>query len=173
MSGFDAFFTRAFARDAATCRPHLYQRAIATEQQLPELVCIPTGCGKTAAIVLGWLWRRFLHENAAIRASTPRRLVYCLPMRALVEQVRSNAISWLQNLDMLGGEVDDRGRYKPSWIDGRVPLFTLMGGEERVEWQAFPEREAILIGTQDMLLSRVPNVNYISPFDDNYSSPTV
>lgn len=160
MSGFDAFFARAFASDAVTCKPHPYQRAIATEEQLPELVCIPTGCGKTAALVLGWLWRRFRHENAAIRASTPRRLVYCLPMRALVEQVRSNAISWLQNLDMLGGEVDDRGRYKPSWAEGRVPLFMLMGGEERVEWQAFPEREAILIGTQDMLLSRALNRGY-------------
>lgn len=160
MSGFDAFFARAFARDAARCKPHPYQRAIATEEHLPELVCVPTGCGKTAAVVLGWLWRRFHHENAAIRASTPRRLVYCLPMRALVEQVRSNATSWLQNLDLLGGDVDDRGRYKPSWAEGRVPLFTLMGGEERVEWQAFPEREAILIGTQDMLLSRALNRGY-------------
>jgi CRISPR-associated endonuclease/helicase Cas3 len=35
-----------------------------------------------------------------------------------------------------------------------VPVFTLLGGEESADWQAYPEREAILIGTQDMLLSR-------------------
>lgn len=35
-----------------------------------------------------------------------------------------------------------------------------MGGEERVDWQAYPEREAILIGTQDMLLSRALNRGY-------------
>jgi len=32
-----------------------------------------------------------------------------------------------------------------------------MGGEEKTEWDLYPEREAILIGTQDMLLSRALN----------------
>lgn len=159
---FDAFFAQAFGRDPAVCPPHPYQRAIATERDLPELVCIPTGCGKTAALVLGWLWRRFNHENTDVRVSTPRRLVYCLPMRTLVEQVRSNAILWLKNLDLLAAETKGErlARYKPSWVEGRVPVFTLMGGEERVDWQAYPEREAILIGTQDMLLSRALNRGY-------------
>jgi CRISPR-associated endonuclease/helicase Cas3 len=159
---FDTFFSRAFAGDATECAPHPYQRAIATEHELPELVCVPTGCGKTAALVLGWLWRRFNHENMDVRVSTPRRLVYCLPMRTLVEQVRSNVVLWLKNVDLLAGETDgdQHARYKPSWVEGRVPVFTLMGGEEQVDWQAYPEREAILIGTQDMLLSRALNRGY-------------
>ncbi|MCC7411569.1 MAG: DEAD/DEAH box helicase [Gammaproteobacteria bacterium] len=159
---YDAFFARAFGRDPVTCKPHPYQRSIASEHDLPEFVSVPTGCGKTAALVLGWLWRRFNHEDTAVRASTPRRLVYCLPMRTLVEQVRSNVVLWLKNLDLLAGETDDnqRARYRPSWVAGRVPVFTLMGGEERVDWQAYPEREAILIGTQDMLLSRALNRGY-------------
>jgi hypothetical protein len=47
------------------------------------------GLGKTAAAILAWLWRRrFATEQ--VRAQTPRRLVYCLPMRVLVEQFSLN-----------------------------------------------------------------------------------
>ena len=35
-----------------------------------------------------------------------------------------------------------------------------MGGEDSGEWDIHPEREAILIGTQDMLLSRALNRGY-------------
>ena len=35
-----------------------------------------------------------------------------------------------------------------------------MGGEEAEEWEAQPEREAVLVGTQDMLLSRALNRGY-------------
>ncbi|MFV2073041.1 MAG: hypothetical protein ACC742_10375, partial [Thermoanaerobaculales bacterium] len=54
---------------------------------------IPTGLGKTAAAVLSWVWRRrWAPED--VRCATPRRLVYCLPMRVLVEQTRDCAIEW-------------------------------------------------------------------------------
>ena len=35
-----------------------------------------------------------------------------------------------------------------------------MGGEEATEWEGHPEREAVLVGTQDMLLSRALNRGY-------------
>ncbi|MBI4230359.1 MAG: hypothetical protein HY608_05950 [Planctomycetes bacterium] len=35
-----------------------------------------------------------------------------------------------------------------------------MGCEEAEEWDIYPEREAILVGTQDMLLSRALNRGY-------------
>lgn len=158
---FDEFFAEAMGRDPKECGAHPYQRAIAKENDLPELLCVPTGCGKTAAMVLGWLWRRFRHESANVRAATPRRLVYCLPMRTLVEQVRASVVSWLRNLDLLAGDVGvGNDAYRPTWADGRIPVFTLMGGEERADWQAYPEREAVLVGTQDMLLSRALNRGY-------------
>lgn len=157
---FDAFFTSAMGLDPKKDGPHAYQRAIACESELPHLVSIPTGCGKTAAIVLGWLYRRLKHPEPSIRQKTPRRLVYCLPMRTLVEQVRSSATCCLERLQLLAGDRGPDGRYRPDWAANRIPVFTLMGGEERADWQAYPEREAILIGTQDMLLSRALNRGY-------------
>jgi hypothetical protein len=38
--------------------PFPYQRRLAKADELPTLLNIPTGCGKTAAVILGWLWRR-------------------------------------------------------------------------------------------------------------------
>lgn len=50
-------------------------------ERLPELIDIPTGLGKTDAVILGWLWRRRLDPREEVRTGTPRRLVYGLPMR--------------------------------------------------------------------------------------------
>ena len=72
--------------------PFPYQCRLA-EEPWPELLDVPTGMGKTAAVVLAWLWKRGWREGgreADPDAGTPRRLVYCLPMRVLVEQTERN-----------------------------------------------------------------------------------
>lgn len=38
--------------------PFPFQREFAQASSLPQLVQIPTGLGKTAMAVVGWLWRR-------------------------------------------------------------------------------------------------------------------
>jgi CRISPR-associated endonuclease/helicase Cas3 len=63
--------------------PFPFQIRFACDEALPQLVHVPTGLGKTAMVVLGWLWRRRFHPNETVRRGTPRRLVYCLPMRVL------------------------------------------------------------------------------------------
>lgn len=130
-----------FFHKATGHEPYPYQRHLA-EDTWPEILNIPTGLGKTAAVTLAWLWRR--RENN--KADLPRRLVWCLPMRVLVEQTYDNIRQWLKNLDIHG---------EPG--DGQVSLHLLMGGEPSVRqagWAQYPEEDAILIGTQDMLLSR-------------------
>src|SRR6267142_1265931 len=59
------------------------------------LINIPTGLGKTAAVVLAWLWNRAGCAKADHRNEWPRRLVYCLPMRTLVEQTEAEVRKWL------------------------------------------------------------------------------
>lgn len=99
--------------------PYDYQRRIA-EHGLPEVLHAPTGSGKTLAMVLGWLYRRRFHPDAAVRAETPRWLVFCLPMRTLVEQVERQVTGWLANSGL---------------TDVRMHVF--MGGEpaKRKEWR--------------------------------------
>ncbi len=135
-------FDRMF-ETASGSVPFPYQSRLAEAEGWPDLLEAPTGAGKTAAIVLAWLWRRRYAEQN-IRAETPRRLVYCLPMRVLVEQTRDCVKGWL---DKLG-------------LSAEIGVFVLMGGEQAVDWDLFPEREAILIGTQDMLISRALNRGY-------------
>jgi CRISPR-associated endonuclease/helicase Cas3 len=117
--------------------PYPYQGRFAEAEPIPHLVRAPTGAGKTAAAVLGWLWR-LLHSGNP----TPRRLVYCLPMRVLVEQSVKEAKAWINNLDL------------------DITVNVLMGGVDADEWYLYPEKPAILIGTQDMLLSRALNRGY-------------
>ncbi len=136
---FDLFFKQATGKPDP---PYPYQARLATGG-VPELLDIPTGLGKTAAVILGWLWRRRF-ADAETRSDTPRRLVYCLPMRVLVEQTRDNAARWIENLG----------------LSSEVKIHVLMGGEDADNWDARPEHDAILVGTQDMLLSRALNRGY-------------
>jgi CRISPR-associated endonuclease/helicase Cas3 len=134
VQDFSAFFSQATGN-----QPYPYQRGLAEQSIHSRLIHVPTGCGKTAAVVLAWLWQR--QENPT---TSPRRLVYCLPMRVLVDQTRGNAQTWLKNLG----------------LEDRVGLHVLVGGEDSGGWDLYPEREAILVGTQDMLLSRALNRGY-------------
>src|SRR5262245_10323249 len=117
---FQSFFVQATSSE-----PYPYQERFAGAEPLPNLLRAPTGAGKTATAILGWLWR-LQHSGKP----TPRRLVYCLPMRVLVEQSYKAAASWLFNLgltDAIGAHV-------------------LMGGIDTEDWQLHPERPALLLG---------------------------
>jgi CRISPR-associated endonuclease/helicase Cas3 len=140
------------------------EEALAKMEPFPcrsQLINIPTGLGKTAAVVLAWLWNRV----ALQRPDWPRRLVYCLPMRTLVEQTEGEVKKWIGNLlaqaDALGFSPAVRADLQ--WLFEHSPV-VLMGGEEqddaRRDWDLYPEKPAILIGTQDMLLSRALNRGY-------------
>lgn len=74
------FFNSAFGwdRDDSRHGPYPYQENLATEPW-PGLLNVPTGLGKTAGVILAWLWKRGWrgdgHRHTA-DAGTPRRLVY-------------------------------------------------------------------------------------------------
>jgi CRISPR-associated endonuclease/helicase Cas3 len=121
-----------------------FQKRFACDSVLPQLVDVPTGMGKTAMAVLGWIWRRRFHSDEGVKRATPRRLVYCLPMRVLVDQTHRNACEWLQRLGLLG-----------QLGEGKISAHPLMGGADDLRtWVEYPDEDMILIGTQDMLLSR-------------------
>ncbi len=139
--------------------PYPYQQRLATAEALPSVLDVATGLGKTAAVVLAWVYRR--RFSTRWRDSTPRRLVYCLPMRTLVEQTHSDVVKWLGNLGLLDGSTGTHSAGDIGDIGNEpVGVHLLMGGEDASDWAIHPERDAVLIGTQDMLLSRALNRGY-------------
>ncbi len=109
-----------------------------------QLIRIPTGLGKTEGVLATWSFHRLMRGDKG----WPRRLVWCLPMRVLVEQTFQSALEIASkiNRELAGPE--------------QVSVHQAMGGEEIGDWFLFPERPAIIIGTQDMLLSRALNRGY-------------
>jgi CRISPR-associated endonuclease/helicase Cas3 len=88
-------------------------------------------------------------------------------MRVLVEQTRASSVLWLHRLGLLAGraELDESGqravKYEPNWGEaGKIAVATLMGGDTDDQWREHPERDLLLIGTQDMLVSRALNRGY-------------
>lgn len=130
---FDQFFSTILGHP-----PYPYQRRLA-DGPWPDLLSIPTGLGKTAAVLSAWLYRRLSGDVA-----TPRRLVWCLPMRSLVEQTCDIADRMTAGVAPLFLQ---RGAEAPQ-------VHRLMGGAADDAWTRVPDRPAILVGTQDMLLSR-------------------
>lgn len=139
-------FSTFFKKATDGLEPYSYQERLASTPWA-DVLDVPTGMGKTAAVTLAWLYKRGWREGArgeSVDADTPRRLVWCLPMRVLVEQTEESIRCWLKRLGVLG----DVG-------SGKVSVHVLMGGADDLKtWAEFPEQDMILIGTQDMLLSR-------------------
>lgn len=128
-----------FFAQATGNRPYGYQCQLAADGW-PDALNVPTGLGKTAGVALAWMYKRAKNDP-----ETPRRLVWCLPMRTLVEQTAKNVGVWLSKIK--GANLDPKGQLP------NAP-HVLMGGEVDDEWIRHPEAAAILIGTQDILLSR-------------------
>ena len=149
MEKFDDFFERLSGERSC----HGWQHKLADQDECANrLIRIPTGFGKTLGVLAAWVWHRIIQENDG----WPRRLVWCLPMRVLVEQTEEQVRSALKSLGVLwdGG----KGTH-----DGKVGVHLLMGGANAGRWHLYPECNAVLIGTQDMLLSRALNRGYASP----------
>jgi len=141
-------YAQAFSLLAALApgqQPHAWQVDLAMPQACDNrLVRVPTGLGKTFGVLGAWWWNRIAQR----REGWPRRLVWCLPMRVLVEQVVAEAEAALARV---GSQAVP------------IPVRALMGGAEAGDWHLSPGREAVLVGTQDMLLSRALNRGYAAP----------
>ena len=110
--------------------------------KLPSAVDVPTGLGKTSVMTL---WLIALGRGAAL----PRRLVYVVDRRAVVDQATRSAQQLRESVppDIAG----DLGL----GAEG-LPISTLRGGAaDNRAWLDDPSRPAIVVGTVDMVGSRL------------------
>lgn len=138
---FCEMFNAAIGRE-----PYDYQSRLAWECEVPDLLSVPTSSGKTAAAILAWVYRRRFSPDE-MRAATPRRLVFALPLRTIADQTASEAAKWLNRLESA----------YPLLMSPRINVYVVLGGEADDNWVYEPDRDSIIIGSQDMLLSRALN----------------
>lgn len=139
----DVAYEEWFATLTGHESPRQWQSELASESNCrTRVIRIPTGMGKTEGVLAAWSFYRIRQTND----QWPRRLVWCLPMRVLVEQTEQVASELASKMS----------------ANQRPEVHVAMGGEDLDEWFLHPERPAIIIGTQDMLLSRALNRGYAS-----------
>ena len=111
---------------------------------LPAAVDVPTGLGKTSAMAL---WLIALAEGANL----PRRLVYVVDRRAVVDQATRFAERLRGNMP---AELAEELRLEGG--TGALPISTLRGGfADNRDWLEDPSKPAIVVGTIDMIGSRL------------------
>lgn len=114
----------------------LYRRLISNDDNnFPSSCNIPTGLGKTNVIAI---WLIAFVEGANV----PRRLVYVVNRRTVVDQTTEEAIKLRNNSEKIG--IHD------------LAISTLRGQfADNREWSADPSKPAIICGTVDMIGSRL------------------
>ena len=116
---------------------------------IPEAVDIPTGLGKTLCLVLFLLARL---KNAAL----PTRVVYVVDRRAIVDQTADAIRTWINRIDALPGLAKALDGISALPSDLPVQLGVLRGGlADDGQWRVDPARPAVVIGTVDMIGSRI------------------
>lgn len=99
------------------------------------VVSAPTGAGKESGAILPWLYAHVMGQPSTTR------LAYAVPQRSLVDQVYENTKKAVENADLANA----------------VPVYCLKGGLIEQGFEQDLTQPAILIGTQDQLLSRALN----------------
>jgi CRISPR-associated endonuclease/helicase Cas3 len=113
------------------------------KNNLPSCLDIPTGLGKTSVMAI-WLAARCVNPNL------PRRLIYVVDRRAVVDQATEEALR-------LRKMVDGNPNLKQKLGLERSLLISTLRGQyvDNREWLDDPAAPAIIVGTVDMIGSRL------------------
>jgi CRISPR-associated endonuclease/helicase Cas3 len=154
---FDTAFTALTGNPPFPWQRDLYESWFA-KGEFPDACTLPTGLGKTSVIAV-WLIALANHPDRM-----PRRLVYVVNRRTVVDQTTDEVVKYRQPLEDNGPPwhpvlLDMSGRLRALSTDPTtVPLAisTLRGQfADNREWSADPSRPAIICGTVDMIGSRL------------------
>ncbi len=165
---FDSVFQSLTGHASFPWQKRLHERFVSeSEDQLRFPPCsLPTGLGKTSVMAVWLLALAATADDTASRGRVPRRLVYVVNRRTIVDQATREAEKLRANLEKpeLCGmrEILVRLRGADAGMsadtDDAPPLAisTLRGQfADNGEWAADPARPAIIVGTVDMIGSRL------------------
>lgn len=109
--------------------------------KFPQSCKLPTGLGKTSVIAI-WLIALINHPE-----KMPRRLVYVVNRRTVVDQTTDEVKKLRENLSKLKNLPDHTRQLAISTLRGQFA--------DNHEWSADPSRAAMICGTVDMIGSRL------------------
>jgi CRISPR-associated endonuclease/helicase Cas3 len=131
----------------------LYERFVSDRpDNIPAFCNLPTGLGKTSVIAV-WLIALATH-----RGGVPRRLVYVVNRRTVVDQTTEEVEKYRRNIRAaeLWESLAGLSALRPKDDDPPLAISTLRGQfADNREWSADPCRPAVISGTVDMIGSRL------------------
>lgn len=156
MSDFDRLFKFLTDNTPFPWQRKLYREF--TQKHFRQQCDVPTGLGKTSVIPV-WLLALAYHAPSGSLDRFPRRLVYVVNRRTVVDQAT-------REVERLRKALTDKRELKPVAdvlrtlaIDSEGPplaISTLRGQfADNTEWRSDPVRPAVVVGTVDMVGSRL------------------
>jgi len=144
---FDRQFAALMGPKPFRWQRRLFERLV--KGDLPSALDLPTGLGKTSVMAI-WVLARALAKERALK-TIPRRLIYVVDRRAVVDQATAEAEKLRTALKGEAKHLKERLR-----LDGTLPISTLRGQRvDNREWLDDPAAPAIVVGTVDMIGSRL------------------
>jgi CRISPR-associated endonuclease/helicase Cas3 len=128
------------------------------QKQFRKRCDVPTGLGKTSVVAL-WLLALAHHARSGSLDRFPRRLVYVVNRRTVVDQA-TREVERLRDALTNTPELKrfaDALRDLSIQLDGRPLAISTLRGQfaDNAEWRCDPARPAVIVGTVDMLGSRL------------------
>jgi CRISPR-associated endonuclease/helicase Cas3 len=141
--------------------PFPWQRTLFDEfvhGRVPSACDLPTGLGKTSVIAI-WLLALAYRAGTATMDGFPRRLAYVVNRRTVVDQATREAEGLrtaLRAKRELGAVARALEGLAARAADAPFAISTLRGQfADNAEWRADPARPAVIVGTVDMIGSRL------------------
>ncbi len=136
--GFHLDFEKLTGHKPFPWQEELYKRFCKGAEAIPQVGSIPTGLGKTSLVGI-WLLALIKHPE-----KLPRRLVYVVNRRTVVDQTTAEVLRLREKLPVLDARFTSLG------------VSTLRGQfADNHEWSEDPSRPAVICGTVDMIGSRL------------------
>lgn len=154
--GFDRLFKDLTANEPFPWQRRLYDELV--QKQFRTKCDVPTGLGKTSVIAL-WLLALAHHVSNGSIDRFPRRLVYVVNRRTVVDQA-TREVERLRDALICKSElkaVADALRALAIQSEGQPLAISTLRGQfaDNAEWRNDPARPAVIVGTVDMVGSRL------------------